>query len=139
MKMAESSRKVNEYMYMHIYVWICCIQIVHVYMYICSCVSSGPEPKPVLSGNSRTYRVWMDTNQYQRDMARVVKGEEVSEHSSVCEWVLNSWWGRQASNRCRVLFQACHLSSAGNVHVLDATMQIYICTHMYVHVIIYPL
>ena len=39
---------------------------------------TGPEPKPVLSGNSRTYRVWMDTNQYQRDMARVVKGEEVS-------------------------------------------------------------
>ena len=40
-------------------------------------VSLGPEPKPVLSGNTRTFRVWMDTNQYQRDMARVVKGEEV--------------------------------------------------------------
>ena len=44
---------------------------------------SGPDPKPVLSGNSRTYRVWMDTNQYQRDMARVVKGEEVCECSSM--------------------------------------------------------
>jgi intron-binding protein aquarius len=39
-------------------------------------MEEGPEPKPVLSGNSRTFRVWMDTNQYQRDMARVVKGEE---------------------------------------------------------------
>lgn len=43
----------------------------------------GPEPKPVLSGNSRTYRVWMDTNQYQRDMARVMEGEEVSDTSNV--------------------------------------------------------
>ena len=48
-----------------------------------SCLLSGPEPKPVLSGNGRTYRVWMDTNQYQRDMARVVKGEEVSRDSSM--------------------------------------------------------
>ncbi|CAI8042591.1 RNA helicase aquarius [Geodia barretti] len=39
-------------------------------------IEEGPDPKPVLSGNSRTFRVWMDTNQYQRDMARVVKGEE---------------------------------------------------------------
>ena len=44
---------------------------------VCIIAASGPEPKPVLSGNSRTFRVWMDTNQYQRDMARVVKGEEV--------------------------------------------------------------
>ena len=40
---------------------------------VCIIAASGPEPKPVLSGNSRTFRVWMDTNQYQRDMARVVK------------------------------------------------------------------
>ena len=44
---------------------------------VCVITAPGPDPKPVLSGNSRTFRVWMDTNQYQRDMARVVKGEEV--------------------------------------------------------------
>ena len=45
---------------------------------------TGPEPKPALSGNNRTFRVWMDTNQYQRDMARVVQGEEVRLQVYVC-------------------------------------------------------
>ena len=39
-------------------------------------IEEGPEPRPVLTGTGRTFRVWLDTNQYQRDMARVVKGEE---------------------------------------------------------------
>ena len=32
----------------------------------------------MLSGKGRTFRVWLDTNQYQRDMAKVIQGEEVS-------------------------------------------------------------
>ena len=37
----------------------------------------GPEPKPTIKGDFRTFRVWLDTNQYQKDMERIVKGEEV--------------------------------------------------------------
>ena len=40
-------------------------------------IEEGPEPKPELSGVTRTYRVWLDTNQYQRDMTSVVQGKEV--------------------------------------------------------------
>ena len=39
--------------------------------------STGPEPKPILQGNQRTWRVWLDTNQYQRDMEAIVQGSEV--------------------------------------------------------------
>ncbi len=42
-------------------------------------IEEGPEPKPQLSGVARTFRVWLDTNQYQRDMASVMQGEEVSD------------------------------------------------------------
>ena len=53
----------------------------------CVCLA-GPEPRPPPSGNTRTFRVWMDTNQYQKDMARVVKGEEVhSNVHTVCDCV----------------------------------------------------
>jgi intron-binding protein aquarius len=30
----------------------------------------GPEPRPNLPGDTRTFRVWLDPNQYQQDMAR---------------------------------------------------------------------
>ena len=39
-------------------------------------IEEGPEPKPQLPGKSRTFRVWLDTNQYQLDMADVVQGKE---------------------------------------------------------------
>ena len=39
-------------------------------------IEEGPEPKPHLPGKSRTFRVWLDTNQYQVDMADVVQGRE---------------------------------------------------------------
>ena len=39
---------------------------------------TGPEPKPEFTTQSRTFRVWLDTNQYQKDMASVVQGGEVS-------------------------------------------------------------
>ena len=38
---------------------------------------SGPEPKPEFKGESRTFRLWLDTNQYQQDMAATVQGNEV--------------------------------------------------------------
>ena len=40
-------------------------------------IEEGPEPKPQLTGPSRTFRVWLDTNQYQKDMSIVVQGGEV--------------------------------------------------------------
>ena len=43
----------------------------------------GPEPKPTIKGDFRTFRVWLDTNQYQKDMERIVKGEEV--HIITCK------------------------------------------------------
>jgi len=33
--------------------------------------------KPILQGNQRTWRVWLDTNQYQQDMEAIVQGAEV--------------------------------------------------------------
>jgi intron-binding protein aquarius len=39
-------------------------------------IEEGPEPKPRLPGKNRTFRVWLDTNQYQLDMADVVQGKE---------------------------------------------------------------
>ena len=39
----------------------------------------GPqEPKPILEGDERTFRVWLDTNQYRDDMMHMVDGAEVN-------------------------------------------------------------
>lgn len=41
-------------------------------------VEDGPEPKPVLPGDSRTFRVWLDCNQYRNDMDNIAQnGGEV--------------------------------------------------------------
>lgn len=40
----------------------------------------GPEPKPYLSGDTRTFRVWLDPNQYQQDMTSTMDGDEVHVH-----------------------------------------------------------
>jgi len=39
-------------------------------------IEEGPDAKPTFTGSSRTFRVWLDTNQYQQDMASVIKGGE---------------------------------------------------------------
>ena len=39
--------------------------------------TAGPDAKPTFTGAARTFRVWLDTNQYQQDMASVIKGGEV--------------------------------------------------------------
>lgn len=36
-------------------------------------IEEGPEPKPEFKGDMRTFRVWLDTNQYQHDMLGVMK------------------------------------------------------------------
>ena len=45
---------------------------------MCCVISSGPEPKPEFKGDERTFRLWLDTNQYQQDMAETVHGSEVN-------------------------------------------------------------
>jgi len=42
---------------------------------------AGPEPKPRLKGDCRTYRVFLDPNQYQQDMTNTIQNgaEEVYE------------------------------------------------------------
>ena len=40
-------------------------------------IEEGPEPKPELSGDTRTFRVYLDPNQYQCDMTATVDGAEV--------------------------------------------------------------
>ncbi|KAK6621554.1 hypothetical protein RUM44_001361 [Polyplax serrata] len=39
-------------------------------------IEDGPEPKPVLPGEKRIYRVWLDCNQYRIDMENSSKGNE---------------------------------------------------------------
>lgn len=39
-------------------------------------IEDGPEPRPSLPGDQRTYRVWLDCNQYRDDMNRVNQGDE---------------------------------------------------------------
>ncbi|XP_069126359.1 LOW QUALITY PROTEIN: RNA helicase aquarius-like [Argopecten irradians] len=39
-------------------------------------IEEGPEPRPDLPGDMRTFRVFLDPNQYQQDMARAVDGGE---------------------------------------------------------------
>lgn len=39
-------------------------------------IEDGPEPRPVIPGDQRTYRVWLDCNQYRDDMNSVNQGEE---------------------------------------------------------------
>ncbi|XP_023807311.1 intron-binding protein aquarius isoform X2 [Oryzias latipes] len=36
-------------------------------------IEEGPEPKPKLRGDNRTFRVWLDPNQYQQDMTSSIQ------------------------------------------------------------------
>ncbi|KAJ8289040.1 hypothetical protein COCON_G00016990 [Conger conger] len=36
-------------------------------------IEEGPDPKPKLKGDSRTFRVWLDPNQYQQDMTNSIQ------------------------------------------------------------------
>jgi hypothetical protein len=56
----------------------------------------GPEPKPELTGDTRTFRVWLDPNQYQQDMVATEDGTEVcfcfylSYHGNIIILILQS-------------------------------------------------
>ncbi|KFM82461.1 Intron-binding protein aquarius, partial [Stegodyphus mimosarum] len=39
-------------------------------------IEEGPEPKPEFEGDKRTFRVWLDCNQYRLDMLNAVGGKE---------------------------------------------------------------
>uniref|UniRef100_A0A9J8CR56 RNA helicase aquarius n=1 Tax=Cyprinus carpio carpio TaxID=630221 RepID=A0A9J8CR56_CYPCA len=36
-------------------------------------IEEGPDPKPKLKGDTRTFRVWLDPNQYQQDMTNSIQ------------------------------------------------------------------
>lgn len=42
-------------------------------------IEEGPEPRPQLDGDSRTFRLLLDPNQYRLDLDRASKGKEVSD------------------------------------------------------------
>ncbi|XP_040267292.1 RNA helicase aquarius [Bufo bufo] len=48
-------------------------------------IEEGPEPKPKLKGDTRTYRVFLDPNQYQQDMTNTIQNaaEDVYETFNV--------------------------------------------------------
>ncbi|CAH1983386.1 unnamed protein product [Acanthoscelides obtectus] len=39
-------------------------------------IEDGPEPRPQLPGEQRTFRVWLDCNQYRDDMNKINQGKE---------------------------------------------------------------
>ncbi|XP_060536471.1 RNA helicase aquarius isoform X2 [Cylas formicarius] len=39
-------------------------------------IEDGPDPKPILPGDRRTFRVWLDCNQYREDMIDTQKGKD---------------------------------------------------------------
>lgn len=41
-------------------------------------IEEGPDPRPVLPGQKRTYRVWLDCNQYRADLDDVAAGKIVN-------------------------------------------------------------
>lgn len=48
-------------------------------------IEEGPEPKPILKGDTRTFRVWLDSNQYKIDMDNIksLGAEDVYESFNV--------------------------------------------------------
>lgn len=40
-------------------------------------IEERPDSKPEFAGDTRTFRVWLDPNQYQKDMAKTIQGYEV--------------------------------------------------------------
>ncbi len=40
-------------------------------------IEEGPEPRPHIAGDTRTFRVVLDSNQYKIDLDAIGNGEEV--------------------------------------------------------------
>lgn len=45
-------------------------------------IEDGVDPKPELPGDERVFRVWLDCNQYRRDMDALSHGEDVRLYQS---------------------------------------------------------
>ena len=69
-------------MSLHANITCFCTNISLVTHFYC-CDQLGPEPKPVLPGDTRTYRIWLDPNQYQQDMEKTAKGEAEDVYESL--------------------------------------------------------
>lgn len=39
-------------------------------------IEDGPEPRPAIPGDQRTFRVWLDCNQYMADVNSTNEGQE---------------------------------------------------------------
>lgn len=53
-------------------------------------IEEGPEPKPELEGDTRTFRLLLDPNQYRHDLDRVSKGTEVRFIYPLCFLAFNA-------------------------------------------------
>lgn len=51
----------------------CLLLVYEKYGYMFLFLQPGPEPKPKLRGDTRTFRVWLDPNQYQQDMTSSIQ------------------------------------------------------------------
>lgn len=41
-------------------------------------IEEGPDPRPHIPGDTRTFRISLDPNQYQIDLDNIAQGKEVS-------------------------------------------------------------
>lgn len=87
---------------------------VHTYLYF---LLLGPDPKPKLRGDARTFRVWLDPNQYQQDMTSSIQSgtEDPYETFNVIMRrkpkennfkVWTPYWSTQISSHCALYLSA---------------------------------
>lgn len=60
-------------------------------------IEEGPEPRPELEGDARTFRLLLDPNQYRLDLDHASKGNEVCSNFECfyfCNWAENWNLGR---------------------------------------------
>jgi len=58
-------------------------------------IEEGPDPRPVLPGQKRTYRVWLDCNQYRADLDNVAAGKIVFIY-----FVFHFMYNNNIKNKC---------------------------------------
>ena len=84
-------------------------------------IEEGPDPRPVLPGERRTFRVWLDCNQYRQDLDNNAQGNEVSRPSPtsrISKWFECQIGGQSAmkdleANRGHGQCQMCCVMSRG--------------------------
>lgn len=77
-----------------------------VYQIFSKCL--GPEPRPNLRGESRTFRVFLDPNQYQQDMTNTIQNgaEDVYETFNI---IMRR---KPKENNFKVIFKLCVTKSS---------------------------